>query len=114
MEKMVTKKKAPKPKTPEEIKAEIVALREVHDKVRRRSYFGTDNRACIDAQIVVLEEDLDEDEIDERFMFDETSDDFEEGDREIYHAAQDARAWIEGTGDEPSLVAGWKELVQGG
>ena len=54
-------------KTKEEIKKQIEALKAVRPKVVPSSAFGTDNLAQIDAQIVVLEENLDISEIHDRY-----------------------------------------------
>lgn len=53
--------------TNKEIAAEAKKLDEMKPKVRRFSMFGDDNWAAIEAQIRVLEEDLDEDEIYEAY-----------------------------------------------
>ena len=50
-------------KTKEEIQKEIQALKAVRSKVRPTSFFGDDNLAALDAQVQVLEEYMDEDEI---------------------------------------------------
>jgi hypothetical protein len=56
-----------KPKTDEEISAEIEQLRALKPKVPKLSYFGDDNHAAIDAQITVLTERLDRDQVKARF-----------------------------------------------
>jgi hypothetical protein len=93
------------PKTPDEIKAEVAKLREMKPRVRHRTSFGDDNWAAIDAQIKVLEEGMDEDEI---------YDEWPEGERDMHErdSALEALAWKNGeeTEDEtPS--AGWQSLV---
>ncbi len=50
-------------KIKEQIKTEIEALKTVRPNVRPTSMFGDDNLAALDAQIQVLEEGLDEDDI---------------------------------------------------
>lgn len=96
-------------RTREEIEAEIESLRYLAPRINPLSFFGDDNRTAVDAQIEVLSELLDEDEIDERH------DDAGEG--EVFstdHACKSARhaaRWLEGEADsKPS--AGWIALVQ--
>lgn len=49
-----------------EIDAEITALKGQVKRVRELTAFGENNREAVEAQIEVLEEQLDEDEIEER------------------------------------------------
>ena len=50
-------------RAPKEIKAEIAALKKLKPKIRQYSAFGGDNHACVDAQIEVLESDMNADDI---------------------------------------------------
>lgn len=86
--------------TAKQIQAEIEALTEIKPKVRRLTFFGDDNHKAIDAQIKVLEKDLDEDAIYDRW-----------DDGRLLDYAQSARAWLDGESEEDSLVEGWKSLV---
>ncbi len=86
--------------TPEQIKKEIKTLTEMQPKVKRFSTFGDDNHAAIDAQIDVLKNDLDDDEIDEQYEDHARSN------------AHDARLWLDGEGEAETLSEGWEGLVQ--
>jgi len=88
------------PKTQKEVEAEIKALQEIRPKVRPRSAFGTDNIQQLDAQIKVLEEDLENDEIYNEF-------DHSGIDEETLMAALDARQWIDGESGEENLHSGY-------
>lgn len=87
-------------KTQEEIKKEIEALKAIRPKVVPYSMFDDDNLAKLDAQVKVLEEDMDSDDI-----WDEWPG--EESDMGIRSSAGDARNWIDGYGDDDSLANGW-------
>ena len=75
-------------KTKEQITKEIEALKTVRPNVRPTSMFGDDNLGSIDAQIVVLENDMDGEDIYE--MYDRTS-----SSEYILDAAIVAREWID-------------------
>ena len=75
-------------KTQGEIKKEIEALKAVRPKVRPHSIFGDDNLAQLDAQVEVLEHDLDNADIYERY-------DHAGADENALEAALYARQWIE-------------------
>lgn len=82
-------------KTNEEIQKEIKALRDVRPSVRHHSAFGDDNLVALDAQIEVLEEDLDNSDIYDRF-------------EDVEHtlmAALDARMWLDGELDDVDSLA---------
>lgn len=89
-----------KTKTLKEIRAEITALKAAKPRVRERNIFGDSLHDAIDAQIVVLENGLTEDEIYERFS-----------NRSELDGALDALAWEYGEerefADSESLAAGW-------
>jgi hypothetical protein len=87
-------------KTQKEIDDEIKALKTVRPKIKPRSSFGDDNLAAVDAQIEVLEQDLDSDEIYDAY------EDYE-GDEYILGVALDARQWIDGESEYDSLATGW-------
>jgi len=86
----------------EEIQTVVQALQELKPIIRRKAFFGDDNWEKIDAQIYVLQEDIDEDEIFDRY----TKDD----DLDIRDAAFDAYAWKTGD-DEIDLILDWQSLV---
>ena len=58
-------------RTQEEIEKQIEALKEVRPKIRPTTAFGDDNLAALDAQLNVLEDCLDEDDIWDRWPKDE-------------------------------------------
>ena len=75
-------------KTKDQIKKEIEALKTVRPNVRPRSAFGDDNLAQLDAQVAVLENDWDNNDI------------YDEYDRaglseEILSSALCARQWMD-------------------
>lgn len=87
-------------KSQKEIDAQIKSLKAVRPKVRPVSGFGDDNLAKLDAQVKVLEDDLDSDDV-----WDEWPED--EGDMEIRMSADDAIAWREGDGESDDLSKDW-------
>lgn len=90
----------------EEIQTVVQALQELKPTVRRKTFFGDDNWEQIDAQIWVLEKDIDEDKIFDRYADEEDKDD----NLAIRDAAFDAYAWKFGD-DDIDLVSSWKDLV---
>jgi hypothetical protein len=88
----------------DEINKTIEQLREIKPKVRHKSLFGDDNRAAIGAQIEVLENNLSEDGIFDRWP---SPDD----DISIREAALTAREWLDGKEIEEGLVEAWQTLV---
>lgn len=96
--------------TQEQITAEIAKLREIKPRVRRSSAFGDDHHAAIDAQVEVLEDRMDEDQIYDRSEMAE--DDIGFYSENTRDQALEARRWMRGEQDTaPS--AGWAELVEG-
>lgn len=89
-----------KPKTQVEIDVQIEALKAIRPKVKPYSYFGDDNLAKLDAQVKILEEDLDSDDV-----WDEWPD--EEGDIEIRMSADGAISWRDGESDIEDLATDW-------
>ena len=94
--------------TEAEVQAEIDLLREMTPKIRQRDAFGGDNRAKIEAQILALEERMDEDEAYAEF---EDPDDLD-GTYNIAACAVDAVEWLEGRGRGEPPSKGWEALVQ--
>ena len=86
-------------KTQKEIDAQIAALKAIKPKVKPFSYFGDDNLAKLDAQVQVLEEDLDEDDITDMWP--------EDSDMEIRTAADDAVNWRNDESDIDDLAKDW-------
>jgi hypothetical protein len=77
-------------KTKKEIQKEIKYLKSVRPKIRPRSIFGTNNLAILDAMIDVLENNLGNNEIFDRY----------EGTQEgTLIGALDARSWLDGRFD---------------
>ncbi len=88
-------------KTDTQVEEEIKELRRLLPKVVRRSLFGDDNHAAIEAQIRVLEERLDEDDIDDEF-----------DDEYVRSNAQEAFNWRTGEeADAEDPSSGWSVLV---
>jgi len=80
-------------KTKEQITKEIEALKTVRPNVRPTSMFGDDNLGSVDAQIMVLENDWDDNEIYDRYDHCNSSE-------YILDAALAARGWIDDEGDD--------------
>lgn len=91
------------PKTQKEVEEQIATLKEIRPKVRPHSTFGTSNLAQLDAQVDVLENLLDTDEIHDRYDRCGTEE-------ETLSAALDARQWIDGESEEDDLATGWPLL----
>lgn len=77
----------------------VKRLLENKSKCLPRSAFGTDNHRCLDVMIEVIEEDLDEDEIYDRY---ENPDD--EDDRDELESALDARGLLDGQAELEDLL----------
>lgn len=87
-------------KIQKEIDVEIEALKTVRSKVRPRSMFGDDNLGAVDAQIKVLEENLDNDDVYSKF-------DVASSSEYILDAALEASRWINGESESDSLATEW-------
>ena len=87
-------------KTQEEIKVQIERLKAIRPDIRPTSFFGDSNLDKLDAQIKVLEEDMDSGDI-----WDEWSE--EESDMETRMAADDARNWLDDESDIEDLATDW-------
>lgn len=84
------------------VEDEIRLLLEIKPSVLKMSSFGDDHHAAIDAQVDVLSNDLDADEIYSTY----------EDDHNAIDNALEARDWMDGTSDCESLVGEWKSLVR--
>ncbi len=76
----------------EEIDAQIEGLKKMKGKLPEVSFFGGNNWEVIDTQILVLKGEVDIDE----YYNDEHSEDFTDGDNELYFEAERAVRWLEG------------------
>ena len=86
------------------IQKEIDSLVAIKPKTLRTSAFGDDHHAAIDAQVLVLQRRMEEEDIYEEFG---TAAD------NIRDEALAARMWIDGEyEDYPDLVSQWKELAR--
>lgn len=98
------------------VNAEIARLVKMKSRVRQRTAFGDDNHDAIDAQILVLTNRADNDEVYDRFgpsHDDKGKESFEFTDScdHKLQAALEALMWLEGeTKEAPSK--GWKELMK--
>ncbi len=101
-----------KPKSAKEVEKEVAKLREMKPTVLRTSSFGDNHHDAIDAQIEVLKESLDNDDIYDRWGSSEDED--EDRPHNILDAALDAMGWMDGgsfgEGKKPSK--NWAELVR--
>lgn len=91
-------------KNHKEIAEEIKWLRDNKTKVRQYSHFGDDNHASIDAELAVLEDNLDDGEIYNK------QDDGDWSENQVDNALH-ARRWLDGEeAESPSF--GWKPLCK--
>lgn len=90
-------------RAPEVIQAEADLLKEMKPRIRRWSAFNDDNWAMLDAQIAVLDDDLDEAEINQFY-----------DNEDVNAAAYTALRWRNGEDldDGLSVSDGWKDLVK--
>lgn len=84
-------------KTQEEIKKEIEALKAIRPKVKPHSIFGDDNLAMLDAQVDVLENGLDPDDICDRY-------DRAGASERVLEGALEADNWRDGNSEIDSLA----------
>ena len=83
-------------RTKEEIARQIEGLKRMKKSLPEFSAFGDKNWEKIDAQLDVLEGLKDADD----FYIDETAEEFEDGDNDIYSAAEEAEEWLNGHADD--------------
>jgi len=91
--------------TKKQIKQEIKKLKDLAPNIRRFSAFGTDNKATIDAQINVLENNLGDNDIYDNY-------DCAGVDEETLSGALDAKQWLEGEYGMDTLSEDWEGLRQ--
>ena len=84
-------------KTNEEIKKEVEALKAIRPKVKPYSIFGDDNLANLDAQVNVLENNLDPDDIYEQY-------DHADASEYVLEGALEADNWRSGDSESDSLA----------
>jgi len=95
-------------KTTEEIKNEIEKLATMKPNVRHYSAFGDDHHAAIQAQIEVLENRMDNDDVYDTFG-DEDSDDFRQN---VLDQADYAARWMRDE-EDAAPSEDWQGLVNG-
>lgn len=97
-------------KSEDQVNAEIAALEALKPKVRKRTAFGDDNHAAIDAQLDVLRKRMNSDDVYDTYG-DEDADEF---DQYVLDSALAAHDWMTGLvdSDEEAPVAGWSGLAQ--
>ncbi len=87
-------------KTQEQIDEQIRLLKEARPKIIPQSMFGTDNLEGLDAQVRVLEKDMDSDDIWDRW-------DRDEEDMDVRSSAKEALNWLEDEAMNENLVDGF-------
>ena len=87
-------------KTQAEIDKQVEALKAIRPKVRPHTAFGDSNLDGSDAQIKVLEEDMDDDEVWNEWPG-------EESDMNIRMSADEAVNWRDGESDVVDLATEW-------
>ena len=83
-------------KTKDEIDRQITGLKQMKESLPRYNLFGGNNWSPIEAQISVLNGTATPD----KFYEDESAEEFEDGDNDIYHEAVAAKEWLEGGREE--------------
>jgi hypothetical protein len=91
----------------EMINQEINRLIEIAPKVRQFSLFGDDNRAAIEAEIVVLQKRMNEDQIYRKW---EDENNYEHN-RYLIDTALGAAWWLDGDPDYEAPSKGWEGLI---
>lgn len=96
--------------TEKQIKAEINKLYDLLKKVPMTNFFNENNHDKINAQIKVLEDRMDEDEVYAEF------EDTEDPDKtyDLVSNARDAAMWLIGESEYGSPSDGWKEIAKKG
>ena len=89
--------------TKKQIDKEIKLLEEMKPKICQHSSFGDDNHAAMQAQIDVLRENLNEEEIDERWNPDE--------EYNLNDNAREALNYLNGESETKTLSGDWKSLI---
>jgi hypothetical protein len=97
--------------TQKQIDAEIKILEDYRNRVRATSAFGDDHRESIDAQIDVLREDLEDDDIYERFGVSPEEEADGQEQPGLVSQALYARQWLDGELDDGPLSESWKSLL---
>lgn len=93
--------------TKEEINTEIAKLRQMKPNIRHYSQFGDNNWRAVDAQIEVLEDEMSEDDIRDRWPG--------EYDEMYYRdVALEAYAWLNDDEDSELPSDSWKPLLISG
>ena len=93
-------------RTEEQVQQEIEALKEVKDKIPKRSAFGDNNHRAIEVQITVLERRMTSSRV---YQVYDPDDDY------IFTNALDAVDWLEERGgwlESTSLAEDWRELIR--
>lgn len=85
------------------IEQEIEALVKMKPTVLRRSGFGDDHHAAIEAQIEVLRERMDQDDVDDNYA---------DAEDNVRSSVQDAFAWLQGEHESEALTDDWESLVR--
>lgn len=93
--------------TDKQIADEIAALNALKTTVPKITMFGDNNHERIDAQIEVLEKRMTEKQVEQRFYIDETTEDYQDGDNDLWSNAGEAQRWMMGEEDE-SPSTGWR------
>jgi hypothetical protein len=97
--------------TEAEIKAEILKLTTMKPTVLMSSMFGDNHHDAIDAQIEVLEERLDSDDVYDRYPSIEEDED-NGYPANVRDSAIEAAMWMEGESEDGSPSENWQSLVR--
>ena len=94
-------------RTPKQIEAEIAKLKQLRPLIPSRTFFGDSNLEKINAEIEVLEEDMEENEIYDKFEDRENPD----SSCDLVSAAHYAWQWLRGE-EKESMSSQWKPLAR--
>jgi hypothetical protein len=83
-------------RTQDEINRQIEGLKKEKEGISLRTMFGASSHEKIDAQIAVLEGRSEPDD----FYIDESSEEYSDGDNDVYFAAEEAENWLRGHSKE--------------
>lgn len=90
-------------RTKKEIQKMVKALKAIKAKTPKQSFFNDDNHAMIDAQIAVMQGKKKPDD----YYVDETSEDYQDGDNELWGYANRAEQWLKCEITDEEIIEEW-------
>jgi len=89
-----------KPRTKEEIAVMVEKLEKIKQSLPEHSAFGDNNWEKIDAQIAVIKGEKYPDD----YYVDESSEEYQDGDNELWSDAEQAEQWLNGKIDDEEFI----------